>query len=143
MAASANTPVSGNSDRPDSKKRDLLEFAFNNVQSLVTSEESARLFPNGMESLDLEVGSDSDFRLSLKIRGRRYPTVLQRRRASRNRLECHPGLGTAFSGRDAEGTEDTGRRRPNGGTGGHLPGRLTAATTCDQALSLHRYSLHR
>ncbi len=77
MAASAITPVSGDSDRPDPKMRDLLEFAFNNVQSLVTSEESARLFPNGMESLDLEVGSDSDFRLSLKIRGAQAPAAAE------------------------------------------------------------------
>ncbi len=57
----------------NSRIEDLIEAAFTQIKQLGAAEESSRLFPNGVGTLDLEVASGPDHRVSLRISGALAP----------------------------------------------------------------------
>src|SRR5690349_13970601 len=48
----------------------LVERAFEQIRQLNASEESSRLFPDGLESLDVDLDTGNGARVSLKLKGR-------------------------------------------------------------------------
>lgn len=69
QAAAADTAKPGSAE-------DLIEAAFTQIKKMGADEQSLRLFPNGVGSLEIEIGSGPDVRVSLKISGAAAATAI-------------------------------------------------------------------